>query len=145
MKKSTFFIVIALCAILTMSFVAYDIASNPSPNQYDTYQWEPLPEPTYEDSIVDSIAAEYFRLEPPFYLLTLQIRQSTFTLDIGEHIKNKANEVELTLAVDKRFYDSVEVGQEISDEWKLGSMLFDGDFSKLKIRVARKQRVSAKK
>lgn len=75
----------------------------------------------------------------PYYLVTLKIKQSTFTLDIGEHIKNKMNAVEMTIAVDKRFYDSVQVGQEISNSFKKGSLLFNGDFSKLKVTVVKKQ------
>lgn len=75
----------------------------------------------------------------PYYLVTLKIKQSTFTLDIGEHIKNKMNAVEMTIAVDKRFYDSVHVGQEISNSFKKGSLLFNGDFSKLKVTVVKKQ------
>ena len=136
MKK---LITILSLVLMTSVFVSCDFFEDHSNNEFDTYQWEPVASPTHQDTVVDSIADEYFNLNPPFYLVTLQIKQSTFTLDIGEHIKNKANAIEVTIAVDKRFYDSVEVGQEISDEFKLGSMLFDGDFSKLKIRIARKQ------
>lgn len=75
----------------------------------------------------------------PYYLVTLKIKQSTFTLDIGEHIKNKMNAVEITIAVDKRFYNSVKVGQDISKSFKTGSLLFNGDFSKLKVTVVKKQ------
>ena len=45
----------------------------------------------------------------------------------------------MTIAVDKRFYDSVKVGQEISNSFKKGSLLFNGDFSKLKVTVVKKQ------
>ena len=92
---------------------------------------------TCNDSIIDTTG-----MNDPYYLLTLQIKQSTFTLDIGEHIKNKANEIEMTIAVDKRFYNSVQVGEEISNSFKMGSLVFDGDFSSLKVRVKSKQIVN---
>lgn len=79
--------------------------------------------------------------EEPYYILTLEIRQSTFTLDIGEHIKNRMNKVTLSIAVDKRFYDKVKVGDEISNTLKKGSLLFNGDFSKLKVTVIGKKKV----
>lgn len=75
----------------------------------------------------------------PYYLVTLQLKQSTFTLDLGEHIKNKMNAVTMTIAVDKRFYDKVKVGQELSNTFKSGSLLFNGDFSRMKVTVTNKR------
>lgn len=75
----------------------------------------------------------------PYYLVTLQLKQSTFTLDLGEHIKNKMNTVTMTIAVDKRFYDKVKVGQELSNTFKSGSLLFNGDFSRMKVTVTNKR------
>lgn len=75
----------------------------------------------------------------PYYLVTLQLKQSTFTLDLGEHIKNKMNASTMTIAVDKRFYDKVKVGQELSNTFKSGSLLFNGDFSRMKVTVTNKR------
>lgn len=79
------------------------------------------------------------RASEPYYLVTLQLKQSTFTLDIGEHIKNKMNASTMTIAVDKRFYDKVRVGQELSNTFKSGSLLFNGDFSRMKVTVTNKR------
>lgn len=77
--------------------------------------------------------------EEPYYLVTLDIRQSTFTLSPGEWIKNRVNAMEMTIPVDKRFYDKVKPGQELSKNFKWGSFWIDGDFSKLKVTVKSKK------
>jgi vacuolar-type H+-ATPase subunit I/STV1 len=73
------------------------------------------------------------------YIVKFRIKQSTFTLDIGEHIKNGMNAIELELPVSKPFYDRVSVGTEISKSFKMGSLLFNGDFSNLHMTVTGKR------
>lgn len=73
------------------------------------------------------------------YIVKFRIKQSTFTLDIGEHIKNGMNAIELELPVSKSFYDKVSVGTEISKSFKMGSLLFNGDFSNLHMTVTGKR------
>ena len=73
------------------------------------------------------------------YIVKFRIKQSTFTLDIGEHIKNGMNAIELELPVNKSFYDKVSVGTEISNSFKMGSLLFNGDFSNLHMTVTGKR------
>ena len=73
------------------------------------------------------------------YIVKFRIKQSTFTLDIAEHIKNGMNAIELELPVSKAFYDRVSVGTEISKSFKMGSLLFNGDFSNLHMTVTGKR------
>lgn len=54
------------------------------------------------------------------YIVKFRIKQSTFTLDIDEHIKNGMNAIELELPVNKSFYDKVSIGTEISNSFKMG-------------------------
>lgn len=75
----------------------------------------------------------------PVYLLTLEIKQSTFTINLAEHAKNAINAISMQIPVSKTFYDSVSVGQSISKEFKYGSMILNGDFSKLKVKVKNKE------
>lgn len=75
----------------------------------------------------------------PVYLLTLEIKQSTFTLDIGEHAKNAMNAITLQIPVSYTFYNKVSIGQNISEEFKYGSLFLNGDFSKLKVKVKDKE------
>lgn len=75
----------------------------------------------------------------PVYLLTLEIKQSTFTLNIAEHAKNAINAITLQIPVSYTFYNKVSIGQNISEEFKYGSLILNGDFSKLKVKVKDKE------
>ena len=75
----------------------------------------------------------------PVYLLTLEIKQSTFTLDLAEHAKNVINAITLQIPVSYKFYNKVSIGQNISEEFKYGSLILNGDFSKLKVKVKNKE------
>lgn len=79
--------------------------------------------------------------DPYHYVLTLKVKQSTFTLSISEHIKNSMNAIEFNIPVEKSFWESQSVGSELSNRWKPGSLLFNGDFSKLKVTVTNKSTV----
>ncbi len=73
------------------------------------------------------------------YVLTLEIKQSHFTLDISEHLKDSMNAIEIQIPVDKEYYDSVEVGQNIADEFRMGSLVFKGTFGNFKVSVIKKE------
>ena len=76
------------------------------------------------------------------YIVKIKIHQTTYTLDIGEHIKNKINDIMFEIPVDKSYYDRCSIGQVVSDPGlKVGSLVFDGDFSKLKITIIGKRTV----
>ncbi len=75
----------------------------------------------------------------PKYIITLEIKQGTFTLDIGEHIKNNINKVKMDIPVSRDFFDSVYIGTEINKSFKYGSLLFNGDFSELKVKIISKR------
>jgi hypothetical protein len=76
------------------------------------------------------------------YIVKIKIHQTTYSLDIEEHIKNKINDVEFEIPVDKVYYDNCSIGQRVTDPgMKLGSLLVDGDFSKLKIKIIGKRTV----
>lgn len=74
------------------------------------------------------------------YIVKIKIHQTTYTLSPGEYIKNKINDVEFEIPVDKAYYDNCNIGQKVTDPGlKLGSLLRDGDFSKLKITIIGKR------
>jgi hypothetical protein len=74
-------------------------------------------------------------------VIDFEIKQGTFSLDIGEHLKNKMNSITISVPVDPEFYMNVNVGDKISNELKWGSLLFNGDFSRLNITVKNKYTV----
>lgn len=80
----------------------------------------------------------------PEYVVTFEIKQGTFTLDIGEHIKNRVNAVKVDIPVSKQFYNRVTIGEEINRSFKYGSLIFNGDFSNLKLKVVDKKIITAR-
>ena len=75
----------------------------------------------------------------PRYIVKFEIKQGTFTLDPFEHIKNSMNAIEVEIPVDKDYYNRLSVGQDLTDAFKFGSLVMDGDFSSLHMRVKSKR------
>jgi len=74
------------------------------------------------------------------YVVKLRIHQTTYTLSVGEYIKNQINDAEFEIPVDKHYYNKCRVGQIVNDpSLKMGSLIFDGDFSKYKVKISGKR------
>lgn len=72
------------------------------------------------------------------YILKLRLKQSHLSLSIKKHIKDAMNAVDFEIPVDKEFYDSVEEGQEIIDNFRFGSMVLYGSFGDWELKVKKK-------
>ena len=72
------------------------------------------------------------------YVITFNIKQTHFTLDIGEHLKDSMNDISIEIPVDKEYYDSVEVGDVIDDSFRMGSFIWKGSFGNWKVAVESK-------
>lgn len=88
-----------------------------------------------EESIVD-IKVENGTAK---YVLTINIRQRHFTLDLNEHFKDAMNDISIQIPVDKEYYDSVDIGDTIDDSFRMGSFIFKGSFGSWDITVEDKQ------
>jgi len=75
----------------------------------------------------------------PKYIVKFKIKQGTFTLDIFEHAKNEMNSIEIEVPVNRDYYNRLSIGQDITDSFKWGSLVMDGDFSTLHMRVVGKR------
>lgn len=75
----------------------------------------------------------------PKYIVKFKIKQGTFTLDIFEHVKNEMNSIEIEVPVSKSYYDALCINQDLTDAFKWGSLVMDGDFSALHMRVIGKR------
>lgn len=73
------------------------------------------------------------------YVVTFRIKQSHFTLDIGEHLKDSMNEITFDVLVDKEYYDSVSVGSTINEDFRMGSLIMHGSFGNWKVTVDKKE------
>ena len=72
------------------------------------------------------------------YVITFNIKQTHFTLDIGEHLKDSMNDISIEIPVDKEYYDNVEVGDVIDDSFRIGSFIWKGSFGNWKVTVESK-------
>ena len=73
------------------------------------------------------------------YIITFSIKQTHVTLSISEHIKDAMNECTIEIPVDKEYYDSVSVGDVISEEFRAGSLIIHGSFGNWKVTVVNKE------
>ena len=73
------------------------------------------------------------------YVVTFNIKQSHFTLDLSEHMKDEMNDISIQIPVDKEYYDSVEVGDTIADDFRMGSLVMKGSFGNWDITVEDKE------
>lgn len=73
------------------------------------------------------------------YIIKLMIKQSTFTLSLSEHMKNSANAIYLEIPVQYDYYRLLKVSDNITDNFKIGSFIVDGDFSNLRVEVVDKR------
>ena len=76
-----------------------------------------------------------------YYIITFEIKQSHFSLDITEHVKDSVNALTFEVPVDKEYYDSLSVGSVISDKFRMGSFIMKGSIGKWKIKVINKRAV----
>ena len=73
------------------------------------------------------------------YIMKINIAQSHFTLDLGEHLKDSMNDIDLYIEVSEEYYNKYNVGDTIADDFRVGSLIFKGSFGNWKIKVTEKQ------
>ena len=73
------------------------------------------------------------------YIIKLNISQSHFTLDLSEHFKDMMNDIDIYIEVSEDYYNKYNIGDKISDDFRMGSLLFKGSFGNWQIKVADKQ------
>lgn len=76
------------------------------------------------------------------YIVTFTIRQTHFTLNPFEHMKDNMNKIEFEVPVDKEYYDSVTINQVINDDFRFGSLVMHGSFGNWKVTISDKQIVT---
>lgn len=69
------------------------------------------------------------------YILTINIRQTHFSLDINDYLKDAMNDISIQIPVDKEYFDSLEVGDVIDDSFRMGSFIFKGSLGNWKVTV----------
>lgn len=93
--------------------------------------------PTTE-TVIKAVGSVTNEVDYNYYIVELEIKQSHFTLDLSEHAKDAMNKLTLGIPVDKDYYDSVYIGKEITNNFRMGSLLMKGSFGKWKVTVKNK-------
>ena len=73
------------------------------------------------------------------YIVTFNIKQNHFTLDLSEHMKDEMNDISIQIPVDKDYYDSVNIGDTIADDFRMGSLIMKGSFGNWDVTVENKE------
>lgn len=73
------------------------------------------------------------------YVVTFEVKQSHMPWDLENNFKDELNKTEFSVLVSKEYYDSVEVGTVISDDFRIGSFALAGSIGSWDITVKDKQ------
>ena len=76
-----------------------------------------------------------------FNVLTLKVKQVHYTLDLFEHAKDAMNAAKFDIPVDCKYYESVDVGDELEDSFRMGSLIIRGSFGDWSVTVNDKKKV----
>ena len=71
----------------------------------------------------------------PRYVVVIEVKQSHLSLDINDHIKDSMNKVEIAIPVDRQFYEDVEKGDKLNNEFRLGSLMTAGSIGNWDIKI----------
>lgn len=75
----------------------------------------------------------------PQYIVQFKLKQSHFSLDLSQHTKDVLNAIEFELPVSKEFYESIGIGTQVVDEFRVGSLLLKGSIGDWHMTVVNKK------
>lgn len=73
------------------------------------------------------------------YIVTFNISQSHLFFDITNVIKDSMNDITIQIPVDEEYYHSVNVGDVINDDFRMGSFILTGSIGSWKITIKDKE------
>ena len=85
------------------------------------------------------IVSERIRRGSAKYIITFNISQSHLFFDITNVIKDSMNDITIQIPVDEEYYHSVNVGDVINDDFRMGSFILTGSIGRWKITVENKE------
>lgn len=91
------------------------------------------------DRLSDIVIKEKVDKELAKYVLTIEIKQVHYNLDIADHLKDSMNAITLQIPVDKEYYDELDIGDSIDESFRFGSLVMKGSFGSWKIKVVDKE------
>lgn len=77
------------------------------------------------------------------YVLEIEVKQNHLSFSLGTYIKDAINAFEFKIPVSKNYFDSVEIGTILADNFRFGSLVTEGTVGSWKITVKNKINQSA--
>jgi len=72
------------------------------------------------------------------YILKLNLRQISYSLSLSKQFRDYSNQIDFEIPVDKDYYDKMSVGNDVTDNFRIGSLIFKGSFGSWRIKVKEK-------
>lgn len=76
------------------------------------------------------------------YIITFKLSQSHLTLDLDVHIKDRLNAITFDMPVDEEYYNKVHEGDEVVEDFRMGSLIMHGSFGHWNMEVEDKKIVA---
>lgn len=73
------------------------------------------------------------------YIVELELSQSHFSLNIGEQFKDSMNKAKIEIIADKRWYDTVQIGQVLNNDFRMGSAIVNGSWGNWSVKITNKR------
>lgn len=73
------------------------------------------------------------------YVLTVTLKQTSYSLDLEKHLKNQMNAQTFDLVVDKLAYDTAQPGDDLFNAFRSGSFIINGSLGSWKLTVKSKR------
>lgn len=73
------------------------------------------------------------------YVLTVTLKQTSYSLDLEKHLKNQMNAQTFDLVVDKLAYDAAKPGDDLFNAFRTGSFIINGSLGSWKLTVNSKR------
>ena len=89
--------------------------------------------------VITLLLSTSFLYADPIYVLKLELSQSRVSLSMWDHVKDAGNTCTFEFPTDKATYDSLNIGDNILNKTRLGSLIVRGSFSSWRIKVVGKR------
>lgn len=92
------------------------------------------------DVLKEKISMTYHIIKggQPVYVLRLSVRQVSYSFSISKQIRDAINESTFEIPVAAEYYNRVQIGDNLFDEFRWGSLVMRSSFGKWRIKVEAK-------
>jgi len=73
------------------------------------------------------------------YIVTIEIKQSHPFWEVKDSIKDEMNAIEVEIPVSEEYYDAVEIGTVINNEFRMGSLIMSSSIGSWDVTITNKE------